>query len=171
MGKSRHAQKNGIIEAGIHNGISGDTPAMLSNLNPDKSTVLVVDDEIGALTLMGIIFERGGFNVFKARSSVEAFTLLDQHTVDLITSDVMRPGMSGIEFCRVLRSREDTRSTPIIIISARGDTQSIRQGIEAGANEYLVKPLLHYNLPEIARRLIAEVNRHRSSGTGSRGHR
>lgn len=61
--------------------------------------ILVVDDEVGALTLIGIMLERGGFEVLKARDAYAALELLENHKPDLIILDVMMPGMNGIELC------------------------------------------------------------------------
>ncbi|MGB1286307.1 MAG: response regulator, partial [Aggregatilineales bacterium] len=64
-----------------------------------KKNVLVVDDEIGALTLIGIMLERGGFNVLKAKDADAALATLDQQVPDLVILDVMMPGTDGIELC------------------------------------------------------------------------
>ncbi|MBZ0305274.1 MAG: response regulator [Anaerolineae bacterium] len=111
-----------------------------------KKQILVVDDEIGALTLIGIMLERGGFGVLKAKDAKSALAVLDQNSPDMIILDVMMPGMDGIELCRVIRNRADAGKTPILILSARGDAESIMRGIEAGANDYLPKPILHHDL-------------------------
>jgi two-component system response regulator MtrA len=121
-----------------------------------KRQILVVDDEIGALTLIGIMLERGGFNVLKARDANAALALLDEATPDLIILDVMMPGMDGIELCGALRLREATVKTPIIILSARGDADAIIRGIEAGANDYLLKPILHHDLVSKIRNMLGQ---------------
>lgn len=122
-----------------------------------KETVLVVDDEIGALTLIGIMLERGGFEVLKAKDAKAALATLDRSTPSLIILDVMMPGMDGIELCGEIRKREDTRSTPILILSARNDAESIMRGMEAGANDYLPKPILHHDLVTKVRNMIQEA--------------
>lgn len=122
-----------------------------------KRNILVVDDEIGALTLIGIMLERGGFSVLKARDATSALAVLDQNTPDMIILDVMMPGMDGIELCRVIRQRDDTLSIPVLILSARGDAESIMRGMEAGANDYLPKPILHHDLVAKVRTIIDEV--------------
>lgn len=121
-----------------------------------KKTVLVVDDELGALTLIGIMLERGGFNVLKAQDATLALALLDQGTPDLIILDVMMPGMNGIDLCREIRKRPQTRTTPVVILSARGDAESVMQGMEAGANDYLPKPILHHDLVAKVRAILAQ---------------
>jgi DNA-binding response OmpR family regulator len=121
-----------------------------------KKQILVVDDEIGALTLIGIMLERGGFSVLKAKDAKTALTVLDQNTPDLIILDVMMPGMNGIDLCKVIREREDTGPIPVLILSARGDAESIMRGIEAGANDYLPKPILHHDLVAKVRLMLGE---------------
>lgn len=121
-----------------------------------KRQILVVDDEIGALTLIGIMLERGGFNVLKARDADSALDVLNEHTPDLIILDVMMPGMDGIELCSVIRERDTFRRTPVLILSARGDAESIIRGIEAGANDYLPKPILHHDLVSKVRSMLGQ---------------
>jgi len=122
-----------------------------------KKNILVVDDEIGALTLIGIMLERGGFGVTKAKDAASALAVLDQNTPDLIILDVMMPNMDGIELCQVIRQREDTHAIPVLILSARGDADSIMRGMTAGANDYLPKPILHHDLVAKVRTIIDEV--------------
>ncbi|RMF81334.1 MAG: response regulator [Chloroflexi bacterium] len=123
--------------------------------------ILVVDDEIGALTLIGIMLERGGFNVTKVKDGAEALGYLEHNNrPDLIILDVMMPGMSGIELCRTLRQRQDTSQTPVLILSARGDAESVMQGMEAGANDYLPKPILHHDLVTKVKSMLGD------NGTG-----
>ncbi|MBL8148071.1 MAG: response regulator [Anaerolineae bacterium] len=119
--------------------------------------ILIVDDEIGALTLIGIMLERGGFEVIKARNAGEALMLLDETTPDLIILDVMMPGMDGIELCAVIRERAPTVETPILILSARGDAESIIRGMEAGANDYIPKPILHHDLVSKVRSMLGQT--------------
>ena len=116
--------------------------------------ILVVDDEIGALTLIGIMLERGGFEVLKAKDADQALAVLELETPDLIILDVMMPGMDGIELCRVLRQRSDTSYLPILILSARGDAKSVMSGMDAGASDYLPKPILHHDLVAKVRRML-----------------
>lgn len=110
------------------------------------TTILVVDDEVGALTLIGIMLERGGFDVLKARDAYAALDILEQKSPDLIILDVMMPGMNGIELCRQIRGMEKHHDTPVVILSARGDPASVELGLEAGADDYLQKPILHHDL-------------------------
>ncbi|MCB9436361.1 MAG: response regulator [Anaerolineales bacterium] len=117
--------------------------------------VLVVDDEIGALTLIGIMLERGGFEVLKAQHAREALHLLDMEGApDIFILDVMMPEIDGIQLCRMLREREETKDVPVLILSARSDAKSVIQGMEAGATDYILKPIFHHNLVEKVRNLL-----------------
>lgn len=117
--------------------------------------IFVVDDEIGALTLIGIMLERGGFEVVKAQHANEALSILDTNgPPDMFILDVMMPEIDGIQLCRMLRERDDTKKLPILILSARGDAKSVIQGMEAGATDYILKPIFHHNLVEKVRNLL-----------------
>jgi DNA-binding response OmpR family regulator len=100
------------------------------------------------------MLERGGFEVQKARDAKTALSLLEEYTPDLIILDVMMPGMNGIDLCHMLRQQDKTRKTPVLILSARGDAESIIRGIEAGANDYLPKPILHHDLVSKVRSML-----------------
>jgi len=123
-----------------------------------KKHILVVDDEIGALTLIGIMLERGGFSVLKAKDATSALAVLEQNTPDMIILDVMMPGMDGIELCGVIRDRAETATTPVLILSARGDAESVMRGMDAGANDFLPKPILHHDLVAKVRAMLDEVH-------------
>nr|MBN1229804.1 response regulator [Anaerolineae bacterium] len=110
------------------------------------TTILAVDDEVRALTLISLMLERGGYQVIKALNGYEALELLDQSTPDLIILDVMMPGLDGITLCRLIRERPATADVPIVILSALGDPASIEEGYQAGASDYLHKPIKHLDL-------------------------
>ena len=116
--------------------------------------ILVVDDEIGALTLIGIMLERGGFEVLKAKDADSALSVLNGETPDMIILDVMMPGTDGIELCRIIRNRPETTKTPILILSARGDAESVMRGMDAGSDDYLPKPILHHDLVAKVRKML-----------------
>lgn len=118
---------------------------------------MVVDDEVGALTLIKIMLERGGFEVLKAQDAYTALDLLESNQPELIILDVMMPGMDGIELCKRIRGRSETEHTPVLILSARGDPESVEEGLSAGANDYLSKPILHHDLITKVRELLEAV--------------
>lgn len=112
----------------------------------DGKVALVVDDEVGAQTLIAIMLERGGFDVMKAKNAKDALKKLEEKTPDVMILDVMMPGMDGIELTKVIRQRPEHQKTPILILSARGDAESVMRGLNAGASDYLPKPILHHDL-------------------------
>lgn len=116
--------------------------------------VLVVDDEISLVHLCQLILEDAGYEVRGAISGKEALRLIHEEVPDLVLLDVMMPGMDGIELCRVLRGRPDTAALPILILSARGDAKSVMSGMDAGASDYLPKPILHHDLVAKVRRML-----------------
>ncbi len=117
--------------------------------------ILIVDDEVGARTLIGIMLDRGGFKVSKAKDANEALNLLEKEgNPDMIILDVMMPGMDGIELCRAIRKRSNTQDIPILILSARGDAESVMRGMDAGATDYIPKPILHHDLVAKVRQLL-----------------
>ena len=87
--------------------------------------ILVVDDDKGALTLIGIMLERGGFQVLKAKEGNEAMSLLETETPDMIILDLMMPGLDGFNLTTLMRQRPQTAETPILILSARSDANSV----------------------------------------------
>ncbi len=118
-------------------------------------SILIVDDEVGARTLIGIMLDRGGFQVAKAKDANEALTIVDRgDRPDLIIMDVMMPGMDGIELCRTIRQTANGVDIPILILSARGDAEAVMRGMDAGATDYLPKPILHHDLVAKVRALL-----------------
>lgn len=116
--------------------------------------ILVVDDEVGALTLIGIMLDRGGFEVVKAQNAQQALDFLDTNPPDLIILDIMMPGMDGIELCQTIRNRQERGNVPILILSTRGDAKSVLRSMDAGATDYLPKPILHHDLVAKVRTLL-----------------
>ena len=110
-------------------------------MRPDGQSILIVDDEPTARTLLRLILVRAGFKVVEARDGYEALTRLEEATVDLVLLDVMMPGIDGIEVCEKIRADEKTAVIPILLLSAKTDILSVRRGLSAGANKYLKKPI------------------------------
>src|SRR5690606_34776459 len=106
-----------------------------------KSKILIVDDDpLGIATLESMIHNQG-FEISHAHNGMNALTLAEQLMPDLILLDVMMPGMDGFEVCRRLRTMPKLAEVPIIILTALDDRRSRLQGIEAGADDFLTKPI------------------------------
>ncbi len=109
-------------------------------MSADQPTVLVVEDELAQREVLAYNLEAEGFRVSKAASGDEALLLVDEDSPDIIVLDWMMPNLSGIEVCRRLKTRPDTRSIPIIMLSARSEEVDKVRGLETGADDYVVKP-------------------------------
>ncbi len=105
-----------------------------------KERILVVDDEDDILELITFNLFREGFKVFTADNGEKAIRIAKSEIPDMIILDLMLPGIDGLEVARVLKSRDNTKAIPIIMLSAKGDESDIVSGLELGADDYITKP-------------------------------
>ena len=119
--------------------------------------VLVIEDDDALATLVQYNLEKEGYDVAVAGDGEEGLVQIDERLPDLVILDWMLPKVSGIEVCRRLRSRPETRNIPIIMLTARGEESDRVRGLDTGADDYLTKP---FSVPELAPRIRAA-----SSGT------
>jgi two-component system phosphate regulon response regulator PhoB len=129
----------------------------------EQPTVLVVEDEPAQREVLTYNFEAEGFRVAQAGNGEEALLLVDEIAPDLIVLDWMLPSVSGIEVCRRLKSRPETRGVPIIMLSARSEEVDRVRGLETGADDYVIKP---YSLVELMARVRTQLRRTRPSSVG-----
>lgn len=129
----------------------------------EQPTVLVVEDESAQREVLGYNLEAEGFRVVQAETGDEALMLVDETSPDIIVLDWMLPGVSGIEICRRLKARSDTRHVPIIMLSARSEEVDRVRGLETGADDYVVKP---YSVVELMARVRTQLRRVRPSTVG-----
>ncbi len=106
-----------------------------------QATILVVDDEVRNVRLMEAILAPRGYTVATAYNGEEALQHVQWQRPDLILLDVMMPGMNGFEVCKRLKDNADTCLIPVVIMTALGQTEDRIQGIEAGADDFLTKPV------------------------------
>lgn len=132
-------------------------------MSVDQPNVLVVEDEPAQREVLGYNLEAEGFSVARAETGDEALLQVDEAAPDLIVLDWMIPGVSGIEVCRRLKMRPETRSIPIIMLSARSEEVDRVRGLETGADDYVVKP---YSVIELMARVRAQLRRSRPSAVG-----
>src|SRR3978361_392605 len=118
--------------------------------------ILIVEDEKPLTLLLRYDMEAEGYEVESAPRGGEADALLKETTPDLIVLDWMLPGLSGIELCRRLRSRPQTKQLPIIMLTARGEESERVRGLATGADDYIVKP---FSVPELIARVRALLRR------------
>ena len=134
-------------------------------MSPSQPTVLVVEDEPAQREVLAYNLEAEGFRVSRAADGEEALLLVDEDMPDIIVLDWMMPNVSGIEVCRRLKMRTDTRAIPVIMLSARSEEVDKVRGLETGADDYVVKP---YSIVELMARVRSQLRRVRPSTVGSR---
>ncbi len=121
-----------------------------------KPNVLIAEDEDALATLLEYNFTKEGYDVTVANDGEEALLQASERTPDLILMDWMMPKLSGVEVCRRLRRRSETRTTPIIMLTAREDETDKITGLDYGADDYVTKP---YSMPELLARVRAVLRR------------
>lgn len=102
--------------------------------------VMVVDDDQDLSEMLGIVLTGAGIDVDLVSRGDEVLEVFRNNPPDLVLLDVMLPGLDGIEVCRLIRAES---MVPIIMLSAKGDTHDVVKGLEAGADDYMVKPFKH----------------------------
>lgn len=118
--------------------------------------ILVAEDEDSLATLLNYNLEKEGYAVAVAADGEEALMMVDEKLPDLILLDWMLPKVSGIEVCRRLRARTETRNIPIIMLTARGEETDRIRGLDTGADDYIVKP---FSMSELSARIRAVLRR------------
>ena len=116
--------------------------------------ILVVDDEIYILHILEFSLSMEGYEVITASDGNGAVQKLKECDPDMVVLDVMMPGLDGYGVCREIRADEHARSIPVILLSAKGRTVDREAGLEAGADDYIVKPFSPRHLLERIRELF-----------------
>src|SRR5207253_1967802 len=123
-----------------------------------SARIMVVEDEEALTTLLRYNLDAEGYDVETVARGDDADTRLRESSPDLVILDWMLPGLSGIELCRRLRARPDTRQVPVIMLTARGEESERVRGLTIGADDYVVKP---FSVPELIARVSALLRRAR----------
>ena len=118
--------------------------------------VLVMEDEDALSTLLQYNLEKEGYRVVIAADGEEGMLQIDERLPDLVLLDWMLPKLSGIEVCRRIRGRPETRNLPIIMLTARGEESDRIRGLDTGADDYLTKP---FSMTELIARIRAVLRR------------
>jgi two-component system phosphate regulon response regulator PhoB len=132
-------------------------------MSADRPLVLLVEDEPAQREVLSYNLTAEGFEVMMASNGDEALEAVAESPPDLILLDWMMPHVSGIEVCRRLKARPETRGIPIIMLSARSEEVDKVRGLETGADDYVIKP---YSVVELMARLRAHLRRVRPSTAG-----
>ena len=112
-------------------------------------TILVVDDDELVRIALNELLRPEGYEVHPVPSGAEALEKLDQNDYDLLMLDIIMPEMDGYELCKRIREKENYRETPIVFLSAKSRDEDRVQGLDAGANLFLSKPISPEKLLEI----------------------
>ncbi|MEB3358659.1 MAG: response regulator transcription factor [Synechococcales bacterium] len=120
--------------------------------------ILIVEDDITLRTALCHFLEKRGYVVQTANSGTDALHLFEEIQPDLVVSDVLMPGMDGLEFCRRLRANRLGQLVPFIFLSSRGAVDDRVEGHEMGADDYLVKP---FEPRELVAKIEAQLERSR----------
>lgn len=129
----------------------------------EQPSVLLVEDEPAQREVLAYNLEAEGFRVMQAADGEEAMEIIADTPPDVIVLDWMMPNVSGIEVCRRLKGRAETRSIPVIMLSARSEEIDRIRGLETGADDYVVKP---YSVAELMARVRANLRRARPATVG-----
>lgn len=108
---------------------------------PIKGSILVIDDDPASVNLAGIHLRRAGFEVSLVGDGETALERVQEDIPSLVLLDIRLPGMDGYEVCRQLKQNQNTRSIPIIILSASRNRENVLEALEAGADDFLAKPI------------------------------
>ena len=129
----------------------------------ERPVVLLVEDEPAQREVLAYNLDAEGFRVVPADNGEDAMLLVEEEGPDIIILDWMMPKLSGIEVCRRLKMRPETRGIPIIMLSARAEEVDRIRGLETGADDYVIKP---YSVLELMARARAQLRRVRPSSAG-----
>jgi two-component system phosphate regulon response regulator PhoB len=125
--------------------------------------ILLVEDELAQREVLSYNLSAEGYRVNLAQDGEEAMMMVREEIPDLIVLDWMMPNLSGIEVCRRLKMRSETRNIPVIMLSARSEEVDRVRGLETGADDYVIKP---YSVAELMARIRANLRRVRPSAAG-----
>ncbi|VAW30027.1 hypothetical protein MNBD_CHLOROFLEXI01-3401 [hydrothermal vent metagenome] len=120
-------------------------------------SVLIVDDEPLTQDLLRLMLEPAGFRVTEAENGLVALQKVQENRPDIMILDVMMPFMDGITVCKRIRSNNETADLPIVMLSGKTHLNAVEEGLQAGANRYLSKPMSRSDLIQNLREVLAET--------------
>ena len=107
---------------------------------PDSKNILVVEDDSDIRELISFNLKNEGYQVFEANDGEVGIDKARNNNPDLILLDLMLPGIQGLDVCRIIKSDQETKEIPIIMVTALGQEEDIVKGLETGADDYITKP-------------------------------
>lgn len=130
----------------------------------EKNRILVVEDEESLLKLESILFTSKGYQVTGVRGGVDALRSISQDRPDLVVLDIMLPDMDGFEVCRSIKEDPETRSIPVVMLTAKKSSRDLEAGRVAGADAYITKPFKSVKVLEVIGGLLGN----QATGRGDR---
>ena len=137
---------------------------LLLKINPSEFKILVVDDVAANVMLLKVLLTRSGYNVITCGIPQKVVEIVNTELPDLILLDVMMPGLSGFEICKILKAQPETKNIPVIFLTALDNSESMLEGFSAGASDYIAKHFekdillvrIHSQLQLVAARRVIE---------------
>lgn len=117
-------------------------------MTEEQKTVIVIEDEPDAAEMFAEMMRVSGFRVLKTYSSTPAISMVAKELPDVVILDIMMPDVSGLEVLRFMRREPKLKNIPVIVVSARSMPSDVKEGLEAGATEYLTKPVGYLDLKQ-----------------------
>uniref|UniRef100_C6E0Z2 Response regulator receiver protein n=1 Tax=Geobacter sp. (strain M21) TaxID=443144 RepID=C6E0Z2_GEOSM len=130
----------------------------------EKNRILVVEDEESLLKLESILFTSKGYQVTGVRGGIDALRSISQERPDLVVLDIMLPDMDGFEVCRSIKEDPETRSIPVVMLTAKKSSRDLEAGRVAGADAYITKPFKSVKVLEVIGGLLGN----QAAGRGDR---
>lgn len=128
-----------LTGASVQDEVSLDENSDVSGLSFSRHTILIVDDNKGMTKFLKALFSKR-YHVITANDGTTAWRLLEENPIDLVISDVMMDDVDGISLCRKMKANASTRTIPVLLLTAKTDSRSKLEGVEAGADAYIEKP-------------------------------
>ena len=134
-----------------------------------RKRILLVDDAKTSIMMEQMILSRGTYEFLTAQDGLEAVDMAVRELPDLILMDIMMPKMDGLEACRQLKERDETKEIPIIMVTTRGEAESVEKGFKSGCCDYVAKPINSNELLSKVRKHLGELEQHgKGSSDGQR---
>lgn len=124
----------------------------------NQKTVLIVEDEEDAAELFAEMMRVSGFRVLKTSRGEPAISLMNSDKPDVVLLDIMMPEISGLDILRQMRRDPNLADIPVIVVTAKSMPADIKNGMEAGANTYLTKPVGFQELKEAVERTLGAAS-------------